>query len=54
MGQTDVSFCIILQKSQCEALKMLKTAQAKEATVVKIQDQTNVDLLFRHQGYHAL
>jgi hypothetical protein len=28
--------------------------QAKEATDVKVQDQKNVDLLFRHQGYHPL
>jgi hypothetical protein len=27
---------------------------AKEATDVKLQDQNNVDLLFRHQGYHPL
>jgi hypothetical protein len=27
--------------------------QAKEATDVKIQDESNVDLLFGHQGYRA-
>jgi hypothetical protein len=26
--------------------------QAKQVTDVKVQDQKNVDLLFRHQGYH--
>jgi hypothetical protein len=26
--------------------------QAKEGTDVIVQDQNNVDLLFRHQGYH--
>jgi hypothetical protein len=28
--------------------------EAREATDVKLQDQDNVDLLFRHQGYHPL
>jgi hypothetical protein len=28
--------------------------EAKEATDVKVQDQNNVHLLFRHQGYHPL
>jgi hypothetical protein len=28
--------------------------QVKEATDVEVQDQNNVDLLFRHQGYHQL
>jgi hypothetical protein len=28
--------------------------QAKEDTYVKVQDQNNFDLLFRHQGYHPL
>jgi hypothetical protein len=27
---------------------------AKEATDVKVQDQNNVDLFFRHQGHHPL
>jgi hypothetical protein len=28
--------------------------QAKEDTDLKVQGQNNVDLLFRHQGYHPL
>jgi hypothetical protein len=57
--RVNVNFYVELQKLPRETLKMLKkqfmvSSQAKEATNVKVQDQNNVDLHFRHQGYHPL
>jgi hypothetical protein len=56
--KANVSFCVKLQKSPSEKLEMIKTVyvspQAKEAMDVKVQDQNNVDLLFRLQGHHPL
>jgi hypothetical protein len=64
--RVNLKFCVKLQKSPSERLEMLKKAYggstmsksndfkwpkvAKEATDVKVQDQNNVDLIFRHQG----
>jgi hypothetical protein len=54
----NVNFCVELQKSLSETLQTLNSLwlnpQAKEAIDVKVKDQNNVGLLFRHQGYHAL
>jgi hypothetical protein len=56
--RVNVNFCVKLQKLPSETLEMLNSLwlnpQAKEAMDVKVQDENNVDLLSRHQGYHPL
>jgi hypothetical protein len=57
--RVNVKFRAKLQKSPAgqkpvHGINLEEFPQAKEDTDVKVQDQNNVDLLFRHQEYHPL
>jgi hypothetical protein len=53
----NVKFCVKVQKSPTgqtpvPGVEIEEFSQAKEATDVEVQDQNNVDLLFRYEEYH--
>jgi hypothetical protein len=57
--RVNLKFCVKLQKlptgqTPVHGVEIEEFPQAKEATDVEVQGQNNVDLLFRHQGYHPL
>jgi hypothetical protein len=60
VGHTkNVKCSVELQKSPTgrmpiRGVEIEEFLQAKEATDVKVKDQNNVDLLFRHYEYHPL
>jgi hypothetical protein len=56
--RVSAKFCVKMQKSTTgrtpvHGVDIEEFPQAKEALDVNAQDQNNVDLLFRHQGYLA-
>jgi hypothetical protein len=55
--RVNVKFCVKLKKSSTgqtpvHGAEMKEFPPAKEATDIKVHDRKNVDVLFRHQGYH--